>query len=55
MILFAHNHCVLLWACQHRVAHIAYPSHFQQRLFRVTADDKHVLTFGWYRAVTATA
>lgn len=39
--------------CQHHVAAMAYPPHLEQQEKRVTTDIKHVLTFGWYEAVTA--
>lgn len=32
---------------------MAYPPHLEQQEKRVTTHIKHVLTFGWYEAVTA--
>lgn len=37
------------------LAHTPYPPHFEQQEGRATTDNKHVSTFGWYQAVTATA
>lgn len=39
---------------QHCVADMAFTPEFEQRENRVTSDSKHVLTFGWHQAVTAT-
>lgn len=39
--------------CQQHVADVAYPPHLEQQEKRVTTDIKHVLTSGWYEAVTA--
>lgn len=36
-------------------AHTPYPSHSKQQEEGATADNKHVLIFGWYQPVTATA
>lgn len=43
----AEAHCVL--------AHTPYPSHSKQQEEGATADNKHVLIFGWYQPVTVTA
>ncbi len=41
--------------CQHHVADMAYSPHFQQEEKRVTANNKHVLSFDRCRALTASA
>lgn len=41
--------------CQHRAADMAYPPHSEEQEKRATADIKCVLTFDWYRALTAAA
>lgn len=50
------DHCSLLstFKCQPGLSNMAYPSHFEQTDKKARRDIKHVVTFGWYPAVTAT-